>query len=139
MRGSWVAQSVKRLTSDGGSGHDHIHEPDLHWALCCQHRACIRSSVPLSLSLISLFLSLSPNKYTKKPKPNKQRRNPERDWLLPGERDSNHGRDWTQGIFALAGFEARGGRVTRNEAASVSPGGHPAASQQGHFSIHLHY
>lgn len=54
--------------------------------------------------------------------------------MLPGQGDSKHGKPWTRGIFSLAGREARGGHMARNEAASVGPGWLPADPQQGHFS-----
>ena len=63
QRGTWVAQSVKRLTLDFGSGHDlRILDGGLHWALR-SGGVCLRILLlllPLPLPLIhALSLSLS--------------------------------------------------------------------------------
>ena len=45
---AWVAQLVKPLTLDFGSGHD-LKSPTLPLELCVEHRACLRFSFPLPL------------------------------------------------------------------------------------------
>ena len=64
--GAWVAQSIKRLTLDFGSGHDlKIHEFEPHVGLCADSVEPARDSLYLLLSLLfpcCLSLSFSQNK-----------------------------------------------------------------------------
>ena len=59
--GAWVAQSVKHLTLDLGSGHDlMVHEFEPHIGLCADGSEPTWECLSLSLSLcLSLSLSLS--------------------------------------------------------------------------------
>ena len=65
--GAWVAQPVKRLTLDFGSGHDlMVHGIELQAGLCADSTRPAWDSLPLSLPLSRLrtwcVCSLSQNK-----------------------------------------------------------------------------
>ena len=52
MGGAWVAQLVKDLTLDSGSGHDlMVHDFEPHIGLYTERGACLGFSLSLSLSL----------------------------------------------------------------------------------------
>ena len=60
-KGTWVAQSVKCLSLDFGSGHDFmVHDIEPQDGLCVDSGgACLRFSLPLSLPSPTHSLSLS--------------------------------------------------------------------------------
>ena len=68
LRGAWMAQLVKHLTLDFGSGHDlTVHEFESGIGLCADRAEPAWDSLSLPLTLCSsptcsLFLSLSQNK-----------------------------------------------------------------------------